>query len=169
MADTQDYSKMMKDMMNAFPVDMNSMQDSFKSYAAFGEKMSRVALEAAAKSTEISSKWTQDTIGKMGTVTTVKEEQQDYSRAVTDFASQQAEMTTETMAAFAEIAKKVQMETVELMMAAGREASEDMTSAARKAQTQMTSGVLRTTDQTTGAVQKTSDQMADKARKIDVK
>ncbi|MEL6167261.1 MAG: phasin, PhaP [Pseudomonadota bacterium] len=142
-AKTQDYTKMMKDMMSAFPVDMTAMQDAFKSQAAFGEKMSKVALEAAEKSTEVSAKWTKDTLGKLGTVTKVKEEPADYGKAMTDFASQQAEMAAEHMAAFAEIAKKVQMETVELMLAAGKDMSEDATAAVKKATADMTAAAKK--------------------------
>ena len=53
MAKTNDYTKMMQDMMASFPVDARAMQDAFKTQAALGEKMSKVALEAAEKSTEI--------------------------------------------------------------------------------------------------------------------
>ncbi|RVV99219.1 Phasin [Mesobaculum littorinae] len=144
MISTQDYTKMMQDMMGQFPMDMGHMQDSFKSYAAFGEKMSKVALEAAEKSTEISSKWAMDTIGKVGSIATVKDDPSDYTKAMTDFASAQAEMTAESMAAYAEVAKKVQMETVELMLAAGKDMSEDMTSAAKKAGSDMTSAAKKT-------------------------
>ena len=48
-------------------------------------------------------------------------------------------MAAENMAAFAEVAKKVQMETVELMLAAGKEASEDATNAVKKATADVTS------------------------------
>ena len=48
-AKSQDYTKMMKDMMGAFPVDMSAMQDAFKTQATLSEKMSKVALEAADK------------------------------------------------------------------------------------------------------------------------
>ena len=50
-----------------------------------------------------------------------KAEPADYAKAMTDFASAYAEVTAEHMAAFAEVAKKVQMDTVELMMAAGKD------------------------------------------------
>ncbi len=133
MAKTQDYTKMMKDMMGAFPVDMTAMQDAFKTQATVSEKMSKVALEAADKSTEISTKWTKDTLAKVAAITSVKEDPADYTKAMTDFASAQAEMTSEAMAAFAEVAKKVQMETVELMMAAGKDISEDASAAVKKA------------------------------------
>lgn len=145
MAKAQDYTKMFKDMMGNFPVDMTAMQDAYKTQAALAEKMSRVALEAAEKSTEISSKWTLDTIGKMGSVATVKDEPADYGKAVTDFASAQAEMAAENMAAFAEVAKKVQMETVELMLAAGKDMSEDATAAVKKATADVTAAAKKAT------------------------
>jgi len=144
-AKTQDYSKMMKDMMGAFPVDMSAMQDAFKTQAAFADKMSKVVLEAAEKSTEISAKWTKDTIGKIGVVTNAKDDVNDYTKAMTDFASAQAEMSSESMAAFAEIAKKVQMESVELMLAAGKDMSEDATAAVKKATDDMTSAAKKAT------------------------
>ncbi len=142
-AKTQDYTKMMKDMMGAFPVDMSAVQDAFKTQATLADKMSKVALEAAEKSTEISSKWTKDTIGKLGSVTDVKSEPADYGKAMTDFASAQAEMAAENMAAFAEVAKKVQMETVELMLAAGKDISEDATAAVKKATADVTAAAKK--------------------------
>lgn len=142
---TQDYSKMMQEMLGAFPVDMTAVQDAFKTQAAFADKMSKVALEAAEKSTEISAKWTKDTLTKAGTVTTAKEEPADYGKAMTDFASAQAEMAAESMAAFAEVAKKVQMETVELMLAAGKDMSEDATAAVKKATAEVTAAAKKAT------------------------
>jgi len=144
-AKTQDYTKMMKDMMGAFPVDMTAMQDVFKTQAAFADRMSKVALEAAEKSTEISAKWTKDTIGKLGVVTNAKDDMSDYTKAMTDFASAQAEMSSESLAAFAEVAKKVQMETVELMLAAGKDFSEDATKAVKKATDDMTAVTKKAT------------------------
>ncbi len=142
---TTDYTSMFKDMMGNFPMDMSSMQDAFKTSAAYGEKLSKVALEAAEKSTDISMKWTKDTLAKLGDVTKVKAEPTDYSKAITDFASTQAEMATENLAAFAEVAKKVQMETVELLLAAGKTASEDATAAVKKATADVTSAAKKAT------------------------
>lgn len=142
-ATTPDFSKYMTEMMASFPMDMSAMTDAFKTQAAMSEKMSKVALEAAEKSTEISSKYTKDTIAKMGDVAAVKDGPSDYTKSMTDFASAQAEMASETLAAFAEIAKKVQMETVELMMAAGKEASEEATAAVKKATADVTTAAKK--------------------------
>jgi hypothetical protein len=138
-----DYTKIMKDMMGAFPVDTSAMNDVFKTQAAFADKMSKVVLEAAEKSTEVSAMWTKATLGKLGTVTEAKEDPADYTKAITDFASAQAEVSSESMAAFAEIAKKVQMETVELMMAAGKDITEEAAAAAKKATTEMTAAAKK--------------------------
>jgi hypothetical protein len=138
-----DYTKMMQDMMGAFPMDSSAMQEAFKTQAALGEKMSKVALEAAEKSTEISSKWTRDSLAKMTEVTKLKDEPTDYTKAMTDYASAQAEMTAEMMAAYAEVAKKVQMETVELMLAAGKDFSEDASAAVKKATTEVTTAAKK--------------------------
>ncbi|TCP41772.1 phasin family protein [Rhodovulum marinum] len=145
MADTQDFTKMMQDMMSAFSMDPTAMQDAFKTQASLAEKMSKVALEAAEKSTEISAKWTKDTLAKFGEVATVKDEPTDYTKSLTDFASSSAEMAAENMAAFAEVAKKVQMETVELMLAAGKDFSQDATTAMKKATTTATKTVKKAT------------------------
>jgi hypothetical protein len=142
-AKTQDYSKMVQDMMTAFPVDAAAFQDAFRTSAAYGERLSKVALEAADKSTEISTRFTKTTLAKVGEITRVKAEPADYTKAMTDFASAQAETMAEAMAAFAEVAKKVQMETVELMLAAGKDFSEDASAAMKKATTEVTTAAKK--------------------------
>ncbi|MEX0305724.1 MAG: phasin, PhaP [Leisingera sp.] len=143
MAKTQDFTAMMKDFMGAFPVDTKAMEDAFKSTAALNEKLSAVALDAAEKSAEISSKWTKETLAKLGDVSKVQADPADYAKAATDFASASAEVAAENMAAFAEVAKKVQMDTVELMMAAGKEASEEATAAVKKATEEVTTAAKK--------------------------
>jgi hypothetical protein len=144
-AKTNDYTKMMKEMLGAFPVDTAAFTEAYKSQATFADKMSKVVLDAAEKSTEISAGWTKATIGKFGVVTNVKEDPADYTKAMTDFASAQAEMSAESMAAFAEVAKKVQMETVELMMAAGKDIGDDATKAVKKATDELTKAAKKAT------------------------
>jgi len=145
MAKAQDFNAMMKDFLGAFPVDTKAIEDAFKNQAALNEKFSGVALKAAEQSAEISSKWTKDTLARMNDVTKVKAEPADYAKAVTDFASANAEVAAENMAAFAEVAKKVQMETVELMMATGKELQEDASKAVKKATDEVTAAAKKAT------------------------
>ena len=145
MSKTQDYTKMMQEMMGSFPVDMSAIQEAFKNQAALGEKLAKVTLEAADKSAEISTKWTKETISKMGDVAAAKEEAADYTKSMTDFASAQAELAAENMAAFAEVAKKVQAETVELMMAAGKDMGEEAQAAVKKATDEVSKAAKKAT------------------------
>jgi hypothetical protein len=133
MTKTPDFTKVMQDMMASFPVDASAFQNAFKTQAAFGEKLSKVALEAAEKSTEISSKWAKEALAKLSAASKAKAEPADYTKAATDFASAAAEIASEHLAAFAEIAKKVQADTVELLLAAGKDASVEATAAVKKA------------------------------------
>ncbi|MTJ05823.1 MAG: phasin, PhaP [Sediminimonas qiaohouensis] len=147
MTNANDMTAMMKDMMGAFPVDTKAMENAFKSQATLNEKLTGVALSAAEKSSEISSKWTKDTLAKMTEMSKAKAEPADYAKAMTDFASAQAEVAAENMAAFAEVAKKVQMDTVELMMAAGKDMGEEAQSAVQKATKDATSAAKKATAQ----------------------
>src|SRR6056300_1163197 len=145
MATAQDMTKMFKDMMGSFPVDTSAYENMFKNTAEMNEKFAGVALKAAEKSAELSTKWTKDTLTKLTDMSKAKTEPADYAKAMTDFASAQAEVAAENMAAFAEIAKKVQMDTVELMMAAGKDISEDATAAVKKATADATNAAKKAT------------------------
>jgi hypothetical protein len=143
MTKTTDFTKVMQDMMASFPVDASAFQNAFKTQAAYGEKLAAVALAAAEKSTELSAKWAKDSLAKLSETAKAKAEPADYSKAATDFATAAAEMAAENMAAFAEIAKKVQMDTVEVMLAAGKNASEETTAAMKKATADVTAQVKK--------------------------
>lgn len=144
-AKTQDFTAVFKDMMGTFPVDTKAMEEAFKTQTTLAEKMSAVAIDAAGKSSELSAKWTQDTLSKIEAMSKAKAEPADYAKAMTDFASSSAEAAAEHMSAFAEIAKKVQTQTMELVLAAGKDMSEDMTAAAKKASTEMTAAAKKAT------------------------
>ena len=143
MAKTQDFSAIMKDMMGAFPVDTKALDDAFKTTATLNEKLAAVSVEAAEKSAELSSAWTKDALAKFADFAKVKAEPADYAKAMTDLASASAEAAAENVASFAEIAKKVQMDTVELMMAAGKDASEEAQAVVKKATTEATAAVKK--------------------------
>ncbi len=143
MAKAQDINTVLKDIMGAFPVDTKAMEDAFKNQAALNEKLSGVALNAVEKSTEISNKWTKETLAKLNDISKAKAEPADYAKAMTDFASASAEVAAENMAAFAEVAKKVQMETVELLMAAGKDIQEDTAKAVKKATDDVTAAAKK--------------------------
>lgn len=104
-----------------------------------------MALTAAERSTEISAQWAKDTIARMGELASSKEEPSDYAKAVTDFASASTEVAAEHMAAYAEVAKKVQMDTVDLMLTAGKDIASDAQKVAEKATRETQAAVKKAT------------------------
>ena len=138
MTKTPDFTKVLQDFAASFPVDAAAFQNAFKTQAAINEKLSKVALDAADKSTEISSAWAKKTISALADISKAKVEPGEYSKALSSFASTAAETAAENFAAYAEVAKKVQIETVELLLAAGKDISEDATAAVKKATADVT-------------------------------
>ena len=145
MAKTQDMTAVLKDMMGAFPVDTAAFEHAFKNTASLNEKLAGVALNAAEKSSEISSKWTKDTLSKLSDMSKAKAEPADYAKAMTDFASAQAEVAAENLAAFAEVAKKVQAESFELFMAASKDATDGAQAAVKKATSDVAAAAKKAT------------------------
>lgn len=143
MAATTDMTTMFKDMMGAFPFDTKAFEDAFKNTAEFNEKVASVALTAAEKNAELTSKWTSETLTKISDLAKAKADPAEYAKAVTDFASKQAEVTAENLAAYAEVAKKAQMDAVELLMATGKEVSEEAGKAVKTATNNVTAAAKK--------------------------
>jgi len=152
MAKTQDFTTMMIDMMGTFPMYTAFIENAFKSQAALSEKLSSVYLDAADKTTVLTTKFTKDTLAKVGVLAEVKDEPADYAKAVTDFASAFAELSADAFSAYAEIAQKVQSETMELIMAAGKELSEEAQATAPKGAQDVTAAAKESTQEVTAAV-----------------
>ena len=127
-----DFTKTFQDMMTNLPVDTSSVKEAFKTQSALAEKMAKATLEAAEASTEISAQWAKETLARMGDLASSKDQPGDYAKAMQDFASASTERATEHMQAYAEVAKKLQMETVDLMLTAGKDIAEDAQGAAQK-------------------------------------
>jgi hypothetical protein len=104
-----------------------------------------VALEAAERSTDISARWAKDSIARVGELAASKQEPAEYTKAMTDFASASAELAAEHLAAYAEVAKKVQMDTVDLMLSSGKDFASDAQKAAEKATKDAQSAVKKAT------------------------
>ena len=127
-----DFTKAIENFFAAAPVDMSAFNDIAKNTAEFNSKLSQIALKAAEQNAEISNTWTQETLAKMEELTSVQKDPADYAKAISEFAASQAQASPEHVAAFAEIAKKAQMETVELMMAGGKDLQEKVSAATKK-------------------------------------
>ena len=144
MANTTDVNVMIKDFMSAFQMDTTAFETAFKNGASLNEKFAAVALTAVSKNADISNKWTADTLSKLSEISEAKAEPADYAKAISDFVSVQADVTAEKLSAYAEVAKKAQMDAVELFMVAGKEATEEASEAVKKAASEVGNVAKRT-------------------------
>ncbi len=119
-----------------FTANPMNMQDAAKNVAEYNAKFSKIALDAAKKNAALSQAWANDTLGKMEALTKVQGEPADYAKVATDFVSAQTQASPEHVAAFTEVAKKAQADTVELMLAAGKEFQAEAAEVAKTASKQ---------------------------------
>ncbi len=126
------YANAMKGMLGEIPVDAGMFKNAFRQQASITDKMSRVVLAAAEKSTEISATWTKSTLGELGNVVNAQDDPSGYTKAVSDFARAQAELSAKSMEAFADVATTAQVKAIELMLAADKGPGNGAAKAARK-------------------------------------
>ena len=132
MSNLGDMNKLMKDMMGNFPFDTVAIEKAVKKSASLNEKLGNLALDAAGSSTEISTSWANETFDKFRVIAEAKDEPADYGKAMADFWSAQTEIAAEKAGLFSAVAKKAQMETVELMVTAGKDMTKDASEAVKK-------------------------------------
>jgi len=130
---TNDFTKAIEAMFAGNLPDMSAFGDATKNATDFSAKLSKIALTAAEKNAELTNAWTQQALAKLDAATKVQADPAAYAKLVSDMASEQAKTSPEQIAAFAEIAKKAQEDTVELVMAAGKEIQAETVAAVKKA------------------------------------
>ena len=115
MASTIDMMAMFKDFTGAMSFDTKAFETTLKNRNSFSEKFAGMA---ARKNADISTNWTNDTLTKITEIAQVKTDPSYYLKSISGFASTQAEVAAESIATFAEIAKKARMGSVEIMLEA---------------------------------------------------
>ena len=123
----------LNDFTKTFAVDPKTFEDGFKTWASFGERMSGITLDAAAKSNEIATKSAQETFANLRDVTVVRDEPAAYGQAFAEFAQKQTELAMRTAEAFGGIARTAQESAGELMSQAGEQATGSATANANRA------------------------------------
>lgn len=103
--------------VNALPAaNPAALATGFRTSAALGERLSRVALHAADDAAELSGAWTKVALADLGVALRSREAPSDYASALSAFAAASMEVATEKLAGFAEVAKRVHMETIEVLL-----------------------------------------------------
>ena len=110
MAGTQDMNKFFENFMASFPMDTYIFEDGVEKQSAISKKYYYFGLGVAEKSNTVSYKWATETIAKMQEAPRYDGDPSTYAKSIGDFVSERADVATENFAAYAEIAKKAQMD-----------------------------------------------------------
>ncbi|MBT9385066.1 phasin, PhaP [Pseudooceanicola sp. CBS1P-1] len=143
MAKAQDFSAIMKDFMGSFPVDNSAMEKAFKAQASFGEDFAGAVIEASGKAADLASKWSKGTIAELYELTKAKKEPAAYVEAMSECMASCSALSSEHLAAFAEISKKMQVDTVELTIAALKDVTDEANKVFSAAATEMSAAAKK--------------------------
>jgi len=132
MINFDDYKKNFEEMFSKSPI---NVQDFYKSVNDYNSKFSKIAFDTFKKNVEVSQAWTKETLSGMDKLVKQQGKPEDYAKVASDFVTEQAQTSPKYMSELAEIAKKNQLDTIELFMQAGKEAKDEMNKATKKATT----------------------------------
>lgn len=106
MASTIDMMAMFKNFTGAMPFDTKAFEIVFRCRNRTSKSLAEMAVLVARMNADMSTKCKNDTLIKITEIAQVKTDPADYVKSISDFASLQAVVGAESIAAFAEIAKK---------------------------------------------------------------
>ncbi|WP_170766358.1 hypothetical protein [Ruegeria lacuscaerulensis] len=124
MPDYPNPTEMMKKLANLY-----SVEENFEDPAEFNRRLASIALDAAGRSTKLSSEWAAETIAELKEVSSQAQSSTEYNEKLRAFVEKQTELTVKNMEAYSDVARQVQTATLELMM----EYSNKMATEAKKA------------------------------------
>jgi hypothetical protein len=109
------------------------IDEAMKSLMDYNSKFGKIALDTVKKNTELSQTWAKESLSALDPFVKSTEKPEDFMKIATDYMSSQTQSTPKHIAEFAEVAKKAQLETIDLMMKAGKDAQEELTNVTKKA------------------------------------
>tara|TARA_B100000989_G_scaffold112634_1_gene82709 strand:+ start:115 stop:522 length:408 start_codon:yes stop_codon:yes gene_type:complete len=128
----EDYTKNFEKMMSQSPI---KVDEAMKSVMDYNAKFGKIALDTVKKNTELSQAWAKENLTALDPFVKSTEKPEEFMKIATDYVSSQTQSTPKHLAEFAEVAKKAQLETIDLMMKAGKDAQEELSSVTKKAAT----------------------------------
>ena len=126
----EDYTKNFEKIMSQSPF---KIDDALRSMMDYNTSVGKIALDTAKKNTELSQIWAKESLAALDPFVKGSEKPEDFMKIASDFVSTQTQSAPKHIAEFAEVAKKAQLETIDLMMKAGKDAQEELSNVAKKA------------------------------------
>ena len=116
----QDYTKAFSNMASYLPLSPATMNDTYQKATANFEKAVNIALNATSEVVDINDKWAKDTLARAKDVAEEKPSPENMVKAMQDYASSSWEASAQYLASYTEVARKAQMDAVELAIGAAK-------------------------------------------------
>lgn len=116
MSSYQDFTKAMSTFSNFFPMSNGAVNDSYQKVGENVEKASSIALSAASEIVDINEKWAKDTLERAKSFVASQPTPENWFKLVQDCASDSMEASTQYLSSYTEVARKAQMDAVELVL-----------------------------------------------------
>ena len=124
-----DYTKNFENIFSKSPF---KYDDVIKSSSEYNAKFAKIAFDNVRKNIELSQAWTKETLSGLESFTKSQSKPADYVKVTTDYITEQAQVSPKYLSEYAEIAKKTQLDTIELIMEVGKNAKNGMNKSAEK-------------------------------------
>ena len=120
MTQFQNYAKALADMASSFPLAPTSVKDTYQKAAENFEQATSIALNAASEVVAINDKWAKDTLARAKEVSRDNLAPEHVTKTFQDYASASWETSAQYLASYTEIARKAQMDAVELALGSAK-------------------------------------------------
>ena len=124
-----DYTKNFENIFSKSPF---KYDDVIKSSSEYNAKFAKIAFDNVKKNIELSQAWTKETLSGLEGFTKSQSKPADYVKVTTDYITEQAQVSPKYLSEYAEIAKKTQLDTIELIMEVGKNAKNGMNKSTEK-------------------------------------
>ncbi len=129
MFNLDDYTKNFENIFSKSPLNFD---DVIKNSSEYNAKFAKIAFNTVKRNIEVSQAWTKETLSSLENLTKSQSKPDDYVKITSDYITEQAQASPKYLNEFAEIAKKTQLDTIELMMEFGKDAKDGMSKTSGK-------------------------------------
>ncbi len=120
MSKFEDFAAVWADALPRNPFDPEAVSESARKSAETGEALTAVVLKAAGSCADLTEKWALESLGRAKDVVSAGADPAGFAAAAKESASAAFESAAEHIGAYTEIAKRAQIESVEIVLGAAK-------------------------------------------------
>ena len=113
------------EMFEQFRSVPGKLDESLRNSMTLNADLARVVLKATDESVAVASKWTNEAMREVSNAAAASDRPENYSETMKELAASSIEVSARHLSAFSEIARRVQAETLELVLSSGKPVAQE--------------------------------------------